>query len=141
MAGMKLLSTYNPINFGQAEVDLMNAFYLQREDAYQYFYNVLMPRYNRYYKLYVAYSGDRKREVKTWQSNVFVPYVQAVIETMMPRILDARPDFTVIGRTADDQLKAEKQQQLLDYLWELSRMDKVTEDVVRSSLIYGTGFM
>ncbi len=119
----------------------MNAFYLQREDAYQYFYNVLRPRYERYYKLYVAYSGDRKREVKTWQANVFVPYVQAVIETMMPRILDARPDFTVIGRTSEDNLKSEKQQQLADYLWEISGMDDVTEDVVRSALIYGTGFM
>lgn len=141
MAGTRLISTYNPINYGQAETDMMNTFYMQREDAYQYFYNVMMPRMNRYYKLYVAYSGDRKREVKTWQSNVFVPYIQAVIETMMPRILDARPDFTVIGRTADDQVKSEKQQQLLDYLWEISKMDKITEDLVRASLIYGTGFL
>jgi len=136
-----LISTYNAANFGQRETDLMNAFYLQREDAYQYFYNVLRPRYERYYKLFVAYSGDRKREVKSWQANVFVPYVQAVIETMMPRILDARPDFTVIGRNAEDNLKAEKQQQLCDYLWEIAKMDAVTEDVVRSALIYGTGFI
>lgn len=138
---MRLISTYNASNYGQKEVNMMNAFYMQKEDAYQYFYNVLRPRYERYYKLFVAYSGDRKKEIKTWQSNVFVPYVQAVVETMMPRILDARPDFTVIGRTAEDNLKAEKQQQLCDYLWEISGMDTVTEDVVRSSLIYGTGFM
>ena len=119
----------------------MNSFHLQRQDAYEYFYNVLRPRYERYYKLFVAYSGDRKREIKSWQANVFVPYVQAVVETMMPRILDARPDFTVIGRTAEDNMKAEKQQQMCNYLWEISGMDTVTEDVVRSSLIYGTGFM
>ncbi len=137
----RLIGTYSATNYGQKEVDLMNAFYLQSEDAYQYFYNILRPRYERYYKLFVAFSGDRKREIKTWQANVFVPYVQAVIETMMPRILDARPDFTVIGRTSEDNLKAEKQQQLCDYLWEISGMDGITEDVVRSSLMYGTGFM
>lgn len=137
----KLIGTYSPINYGQKEVDLMNAFFLEREDAYQYFYNVIRPRLNRYYKLYVAYAGDRKREIKTWQANVFVPYIQAVVETLMPRILDARPDFNVIARREEDNLKTEKQQQLADYLWELARMDRVTEDVVRSSLIYGTGFM
>lgn len=137
----RLISTYSANNYGTKEIDLMNAFYMQRQDAFQYFNSVLRPRYERYYKLFVAFSGDRKREIKTWQSNVFVPYVSSVIETMMPRILDARPDFTVIGRTADDNLKAEKQQQLADYLWEISGMDNVTEDVVRSSLIFGTGFM
>lgn len=138
---MRLVNYYNATNFGRKEVEMMNTFYLQQQDAFSYFYNVLKPRYDRYYKLYVAYNGDRQREIKSWQANVFVPYVQAVVETMMPRILDARPDFTVIGRSEEDNAKAPKQQMMLDYLWELSRMDRTTEDLVRAALIYGTGFM
>jgi hypothetical protein len=72
---------------------------------------------------------------------VFVPYTFAVVETLMPRILDARPEFSVKGRTQDDQLKAVKQQQLMDFDWEMAKMDNTTEMVTRSSLVYGTGFL
>jgi len=129
------------MNFGQKEVDMVRTFRLQRDDAFNYFISSIKPRLDRFYKLYIAYGGDRQRDIKSWQANIFVPYIQAVIETMMPRILDARPEFTVTGRSEDDNAKSEKQQMLLNYLWEIVRMDKVSEDLVRSSLIYGTGFM
>ena len=132
---------YNPSDFGDEEVELRGKFLLQMEDSRQYFFRTIKPRLDRSYKLYIAYNGDRQLQIKRWQANVFVPYVQAVVETLMPRVLDARPDFTAQGRTEEDQIKAEKQQQLQDYLWEISKMDKTTEDVVRSSLIYGTGYL
>lgn len=134
-------NVYNPSDFGQSDVDLRNQFHLQRQDSEQYFLRVIKPRLDRSYKLYIAFNGDRQLMIKQWQANIFVPYIQAVVETLMPRVLDARPDFTAQGRTEVDQLKAGKQQQLQDYLWEISRMDKVTEDVVRSSLIFGTGYL
>ncbi len=59
----------------------------------------------------------------------------------MPRIIDARPEFTVQGRNADDQMKADKLQNLSDYTWEVAGMDDVSEMVTRSALLYGTGFM
>ena len=132
---------YNPSDFGKEEVELLSNFNLQMDDARNYFLNVIKPRLDRSYKLYIAYTGDRQLEIKKWQSNIFVPYTQAVVETLMPRVLDARPEFSVQGRTSEDQAKSEKQQQLGDYLWEISRMDSTTEDVVRSSLVYGTGFL
>lgn len=133
---------YNAQRFGgKEEQDLHRLFLIQLEDARQYFLNVIRPRLDRSYKLYVAFGGDRAMEIQHWQANVFVPYVQAVVETMMPRILDARPEFTVIGRTEDDNLKAEKQQQLGDYFWELAKMDETTEDLVRAALVYGTGYL
>lgn len=135
------IETYNPSDFGDKEVALRNTFILQMYDARNYFLNVIRPRLDRAYKLYIAYTGDRQREIKRWQSNVFVPYVMAAVETLMPRILDARPDFTVRGRSSDDQMKTEKQQQLADYLWEISKMDSTAETLVRSSLIYGTGYL
>lgn len=132
---------YNPSDFGPKEVELMDTFHLQMNDARNYFLSMVKPRLDRAYKLYVGYTGDRQREIKKWQSNVFVPYISSVVETMIPRVLDARPEFAVQGRTEDDQEKAEKQQQLMDFLWEMSKMDSTAENLVRSSLIYGTGYM
>ena len=134
-------NTYSPSDWGPEEVELQSLFYLQMNDARQYFLYTIKPRLDRSYKLYIGYTGDRQMLIKKWQANVFVPYTQAVVETLMPRVLDARPEFTVQGRTEEDQMKAEKQQQLGDYLWEVAGMDKTAEDLVRASLVYGTGFL
>src|SRR3990167_4358501 len=134
-------NTYSPSDFSPGEVEFMSKFHLQYQDARQYFLSIIKPRLDRSYKLYIAYNGDRAQYIKNWQSNVFVPYTQAVVETLMPRVLDARPDFSAQGRTSDDQAKTEKQQQLQDYIWEISKMDKTTEELVRASLIYGTGYL
>lgn len=132
---------YNPYDYGKKEVDLHRLFYLQMEDAKRYFLNITKPRLDRSYKLYIGYTGDRQREIKRWQANIFVMYVQSVVETLMPRILDARPEFGVFGRSEEDHAKAEKQEQLADYFWEISGMDTTSEDMVRASLIYGTSFL
>ena len=90
---------YSASDFGETE--LMRQFYLQRDEARTYFLANIKPRLDRSYKLYVAFNGDRQREISKWQANIFVPYVQAVVETLMPRVLDARPDFGVQGRTPE----------------------------------------
>ena len=132
---------YSASDFGPKEIALNRLFHLQLDDSRNYFLTIIKPRLDRSYKLYIAYGGDRQREIKKWQSNVQIPYVQAAVETMVPRIVDARPEFTVLGRNADDQMKAEKQQELADYFWEVAGMDATTEDLVRATLIYGTGFL
>ena len=134
-------STYTPSEFGKKEVELIRKFQIQRDDARDYFLQCIRPRLDRSYKLYMAYTGDRAKEIKQWQSNVFTPYIQSVVETLMPRILDARPEFSVQGRNEDDQLKAKKLQSLMDYTWETNKMDAVSEDLVRSAMVYGTGYM
>ena len=132
---------YSAADFGPREVELQRLFRMQRDDARNYFLTVIKPRLDRSYKLFISYGGDRQREIKKWQSNVQVPYIMAAVETMVPRIVDARPDFTVLGRNEDDQMKAEKQQQLMDYFWEVAGMDATAEDFVRATLIYGVGFL
>lgn len=132
---------YMASDFGDREVELQRLFRLQMEDARNYFLRIIKPRLDRSYKLYISYGGDRQREIKRWQANIFVPYIQAVVETLVPRILDARPDFGVSARTEENQAKCEKQQQLIDYLWEISGMDNTSEDFVRACLIYGTAFL
>jgi hypothetical protein len=132
---------YNPADFSKNEEELLRKFRLQRDDAKDYFTQIIKPRLDRSYKLYVSYNGDRAKEIKSWQANIFVPYVHAVVETLMPRILDARPDFTIQGRSEDDQMKVPKLQQLLDYDWEISKADDAAENVTRASLINGIGFL
>lgn len=136
---LNFISTYDPDKFGETE--LMREFYLERDDARSYFFSNIKPRLDRSYKLYIAYNGDRQKEIQKWQANIFVPYVQAVVETLMPRILDARPDFGVQGRTPESQAKAAKLEYLLDYYWEKAGMDNITENFVRSAMVYGTGFL
>jgi len=133
--------TYNPSDFGKKEIELKRVFDHQVEDARKYFLQCIKPRLDRSYKLYIAYNGDRSKEIKKWQANVFVPYIHAVVETLMPRILDARPEFGVQGRTEEDHEKALKLMDLCDYTWEVSGMDSTNENIVRSALIYGTGFL
>ena len=142
---MTQIKDYRPEDFGQKEVDMIKLFKYQLDDAKRYFDACLKPRYDRSYKLYIAYNGDRADEIKKygkrWQANYFVPYVQSVVETLKPRILDARPEFGVQGRTIEDQPKSMKLEQLGDYNWEISEMDSVNEMIVHSSLVYGMGFM
>lgn len=132
---------YLASNFGKKEEELINKFNLQLEDAKLYFKSCIKPRLDRSYKLYIAYNGDRAKEIQRWQNNISVPYIQAVIETLVPRILDARPEFIAQGRKETVQEKAVKQQYLNDYTWEISDMDDTLELVVRASLILGTGFL
>lgn len=137
----KQVNPYSAQEQSVEEEELYRLFTLQHDDAKQYFLNVTKPRLDRSYKLYVAYTGDRQKEIKRWQANIFVPYIHAAVETLMPRVLDARPEFACHGRSEDDQIKSAKQQMLMDYLWERAKMDKTAEDVIRSSLVFGTGFM
>lgn len=136
-----MVKTYRAEDYGKHEVELIKKFDLQLEDAKNYFTAIIKPRLDRAYKLYVCDRSDRQKEIKTWQANVFVPYIHAVVETLKPRILDARPDLDVQGRNQDDQRKAPKIKQTIDYLWEIAKADDTAESLVSSSLVYGTGFM
>lgn len=138
---MSKFEIYLPDDWGAKEVAMMEKYELQKQDAKNYFIACIKPRLDRSYKLYTSYNGDRAKQIQSWQANIFVPYVHAVVETLMPRILDARPDFTVQGRTEDDQLKSEKIQNVIGYIWEISGMDSTSEDLVRSALIYGNGYL
>ena len=132
---------YNIDKASKKEQEEVRLFKQQRNDAKLYFTNCIKPRLDRSFKLYMADNSDRAKEIKSWQSNVSIPYIHAVVETLKPRILDARPDFTVQGRNEDDQAGAGKIQSLCDYSWEISNGDKVAELITGSSLIYGMGFL
>lgn len=129
---------YDASRYGESA--FFNKFWLQREDARMHFTSVIRPRLDKSYKLYTSFVGDRGAKIKPWQANIFVPYIQAAVETLMPRILDARPDLGVISRNEKSRDKAPKVKMLLDYDWEKSKGDDHLEDIVRSSLVYGSGY-
>jgi len=132
---------YNYRDFGKKEEELQMKYQAQVSDGKNYFLSILRPRYDGFYKLYNSYNGDRAKEIKKWNSNVFVPYVHGVVETLIPRIIDARPEFSVLPRREDLAERGEKQQQLANFFWEKSQMDAVNEDHVRTGLIFGTAFL
>lgn len=134
-------NVYSPSDYSKKEEEEMRTYFLQKEDAKLYFINCIKPRLDRSYKLYISDNRDRSRQIKRWQANVSVPYINSVVETLKPRILDARPEFTAQGRTEDDQIGASKLQSLTDFTWEISRADDVSEDLTSASLIYGMGFV
>jgi len=134
-------NVYRAEDYSKQEQSLVRRWRNERDDAKNYFFAVIKPRLERSYKLYIADNTDRAKQIKKWQANIAVPYVQAVVETLKPRILDARPEFTVQGRTQDDQVKSPKLQQLADFTWETSKMDATSEKVVDSSLIFGMGYL
>lgn len=139
---MAKTDTYDAKTFGgKKEMQLLKDFRLQMEDAKLYFTQCIKPRLDRSYKLYMADTTDRAKEIQKWQANVAVPYIHGVVETLKPRILDARPEFVVQGRNEDDQRKAKRLQSLADYTWEISKSDKVAEQITSSALIYGMGHM
>jgi len=131
--------TYKASDWG--ETDLCQVFSQQRDEARTYFLSQIKPRLDRSYKLYIAWPGDRAKEIQRWQSNVSIPYVQGVIETMVPRIIDARPDFSVQGRNKDSQARASKLEGLCNFYWEKAEMDSKVEMLVRAAMTYGTGYL
>lgn len=138
---MANVKRYDPKDYGEKEAKLVEKHKLRWADAKNYFDSYLKPRYDRSYKLYISYNGDRAKEIQRWQANVFIPYVQATVETMMPRIIDARPEFTVEGRTPEDHANALNVQKLNEFTWEKAQMDDTVEDLVRATMIYGISWL
>jgi hypothetical protein len=125
----------------RADQEIRDLFLARKRDAYNYFITCLKPRYDRAYKLYMAYGGDRRKEIEPWMSNVTVPYVNATVETLVPRILDSRPDLGLVGRNEKSKTRAAAAVGALEWNWERNMTDDVMEEWVRASLIYGIAWL
>ena len=56
-------SSYSPSDFGPGDVDIRTTFFLQMEDARNYFLRYIKPRLDRSYKLYIAYNRDLSEQL------------------------------------------------------------------------------
>lgn len=94
-----------------------------------------------YYKLYKSHRQDR---VYSWQTNVFLPYIFSMIETVLPREIEYlyRGDRLVkaFPRERNDEESAEIVDELIRYQVD-TQIDNLFLEIVehfKQSLIYGT---
>ncbi|TAK04193.1 hypothetical protein EPO34_03545 [Patescibacteria group bacterium] len=94
------------------------------------------PEYDKAYKLFESYTGDRAEELEqltsgeVWQSNVFMPYVFGYIKAYLQKTVGVMPDLRVQG-THGEALK-----EVLELLWEY-RMSEDQIDYFLQCLIFG----
>lgn len=93
-----------------------------------------------FYKLYRGYRKHREG-----RSNIFVPMIYALVETIEPRIIkgmfEKRPYVSVLPRDPQSEASAEANERLLDYQFNHShvRMVEKTMDWVKQFIQYGVG--
>lgn len=117
---------------------LLRRFELDYSTVKNEFLSYRKDRFDHFYKLYRAYGGDRAAKIKDWQSNVSIPYVFSVIETLMPRVLGSRPEFMITPRGQEDVPKSIMLQHVYDYIWEMTKMDAKIPMFVKQAIMYGT---
>jgi hypothetical protein len=95
-------------------------------------------KFNEYYKLYRGVF-DQGEQAYRGRANLFVPYVYATIETIMPRLVGSRPKVQAIPREPKDIPQADVVTKLLEYQWDMMDMKSKLKDWVRQALMYGVG--
>lgn len=85
------------------------------------------PEFDRGYKLFSSYNGDRAAELEQtndgeiWQSNVFIPQVFAYIKTFLQKTVGITPDFKLEGKNSDAM------KDLILWLWEVGMSDDLID--------------
>lgn len=92
-----------------------------------------------FYSLYRSQQEERGESTRHL-SNLNIPYTFQVIETVVPRLVGARPEIKAQPREESDAEKAQYVGEMFSYAWELERLNDELEKVVRDALMYGTGF-
>ena len=101
-----------------------NSEYDEAKKNFLYYYK---PEFDRAYKLFSSYNGDRAEELERttegeiWQSNVFIPQVFAYIKTFLQKTVGITPDFKLDGKNSD-ALK-----DLVLWLWEIGMSDDLID--------------
>ena len=97
------------------------------DEAKKNFLYYFKPEFDRGYKLFSSYNGDRAAELEKtndgeiWQSNVFIPQVFAYIKTFLQKTVGITPDFKLEGKN-NEALK-----DLILWLWEVGMSDDLID--------------
>jgi len=93
------------------------------------------------YRMWRAYREERDDE----KSNLFIPYLFSVVETVVPRITDTlfskKPYLKPMPTSPDNIEGAEAHEVLMDYQFKKSRFEEKVKEWVKQTAIYGTGFV
>lgn len=104
------------------------------------FQRPLFTKYNDWYQMYRAIRADSQHNY-VGRARLFIPYVFATIETIIPRLIGAKPNIKAIPREANDFDNADINTSLFDYEWDMMDMRKKLKNWVKETLIYGTGIL
>ncbi len=95
-------------------------------EAKQHFLYYYKPEFDRAYKLFASYTGDRAKELektkdgRIWQSNVFIPTVFSYIKAFLQKTVGVAPDFKIEGKNS------EPLKQVIEWIWQVS----MSEDMI-----------
>lgn len=96
---------------------------------------------------YKDYRFYRKKEEHVMRSNIYVPYIFAIVESVVPKLLNtifsSSPIISVIAREGGDTDLAYLLERFLDYAFQEEALDfySTMEDFFKEACIYGTSFM
>ena len=100
-----------------------------------YFTNTFFSRYVNDYKLYLWYKWDRAKQILPWQTNINIPLVPAIVDTMYSSMYDSKMKFNLNGW-------AEWQDILLNKAFDFKNMWRdVLLQTIKEAIITGKGFI
>lgn len=106
------------------ELQKYNSEYDEAKKNFMYYFK---PEFDRGYKLFSSWNGDRAVELEqtndgeVWQSNVFIPQVFAYIKTFLQKTVGITPDFKLEGKNS------EAVKDLILWLWEIGMSDDLID--------------
>lgn len=85
------------------------------------------------------WEAERQAPDEEWQSNHIVPFTPAVVESALAEMVDQSPQNFIMGRSNEDKPKATVMRNIFQYTWEISHSDSALYDILKDTLICGTG--
>jgi hypothetical protein len=101
-------------------------------------------QWKKFYKLYRSY---RDSTIYPFKSNLFVPYVFSIVETVVPKMLgtifNTRPLISVQARQGASENLAKVMERLLEYQLDDERLEFFSKilEFFKECTIYGTSFL
>ena len=98
-------------------------------------------KWMKWYKLYRSYLDEKK-----YGSNLFIPYVYSIVETVAPRLVTGlfgvRPYLGILPTNSEARKNAKNLEKLIDYqLITLLNFKTTAANWIKEALIYGTSFL
>src|SRR3989338_502562 len=120
-----------------ASTEQLKKYYEEYDDAKKHFLYYYKPEFDRAYKQFAQYTGDRAKELEqttegeVWQSNVYWGQVFAYIKIFLQKTIGMAPDFKLEGKNS------EPLKQTIEWLWEIGMSDDLIDHFLQT-FICGT---
>lgn len=117
--------------------DQLKQFYDEYDDAKKHFLYYYKPEFDRAYKQFAQYTGDRAKELeqttqgKVWQSNAYWGQVFAYIKVFLQKTIGISPDFKLEGKNS------EPLKEVIEWLWQIGMSDDLVDHFLQT-FICGT---